>query len=317
MRFATPFPELFKFQRRIVFCIALLSFNLASAQTENAIRPEPLHADGIKNFFRLSEKIYSGSSPESENAFAALQKLGIKTIISVDGAQPDVETAKKFGLRYVHLPFGYDRVPTNQALKLVKTASELPKPIYVHCHHGLHRGPAGAAIICKETENWTHQQALDWLKLAGTTTNYSGLYKSVETFRAPSAGELKRLPNEFPEKIEASPLVDTMVEIDRRFDSLKLILKARANPSAAHLNLGAAHQFLLLEELFKELNRTLPDQNPQLRDKMVEAEKLAHELRLALGANRQHPNEASEAKLTAAFNIVAKSCATCHKAHRN
>src|SRR6185369_3210497 len=108
----------------------------------------PLKAEGIENFYQLSDKIFSGSAPESDAAFAALKERGIKTIITVDGAKPDVERAKKFGIQYVHLPIGYDGVPVKQAERMVKAAETLPGPVYVHCHHGLHRGPAGAAVIC-------------------------------------------------------------------------------------------------------------------------------------------------------------------------
>ena len=73
--------------------------------------PERLVAPGIENAFRLSPRLYSGGEPQGEGAFKALKALGVKTIISVDGARPDVETARKFGIRYVHLPVGYHGVP--------------------------------------------------------------------------------------------------------------------------------------------------------------------------------------------------------------
>ena len=304
---------------KFAFCliVALLFADSIRAQSDNVPKPQLLHGAGIENLFKVSDKIYSGSSPESEHAFAELKKLGIKTIISVDGAKPDIATAKKFGLRYVHLPFGYDGVPTNRALALIKAARELPKPIYVHCHHGLHRGPAGAAIICEGTENWTPHQALDWLKQAGTSTNYTGLYKSVENFRAPSAEELKKLPHYFPEKIEVSPLVDAMVEIDNRFDNLTLIKKAGyQSPSAPDLN--PAHEALLLEELFRELNRSAETRkNKDFQSKMVVAEKSAGEFRSAMESKAKQLSEADKTELSAAFDKVMNSCATCHKAHRN
>jgi len=41
-----------------------------------------------------SEAFYSGSAPEGDAGFDALVKLGIKTVISVDGATPDLARAK-------------------------------------------------------------------------------------------------------------------------------------------------------------------------------------------------------------------------------
>ena len=185
-----------------------------------------LKAKGIENFFQLSDRFYSGSAPEGDEAFAELKKLGVKTIITVDGAKPDVETAHHFGIRYVHLPIGYDGVPTNQAIRIVKAAETLPGPIYIHCHHGMHRGPAGAAVVCMAAEGWSAEEADSWLRVAGTATNYAGLYKSVEQFHVPTAEALKKVSANFPEQSEVSPLADVMIQIDGRLDNLKLIKKA-------------------------------------------------------------------------------------------
>ena len=200
-----------------------------SAIVSNAF-PAGIHAltaRGIDNFYQLSGRIYSGSSPEGEAAFADLKALGIKTIITVDGTKPDVETARRFGIRYVHLPIGYDGVPPQQALRLVKAAETLPGPIFVHCHHGLHRGPTGAAVICMALERWTPEQAGSWLRLAGTSTNYAGLYRSVKQFHPSAAEVMKTVSGDFPEKSAVSPLADVMIQIDERFDRLEAHKKGR------------------------------------------------------------------------------------------
>src|SRR5438067_12591502 len=63
---------------------------------------------GLQNVCHLAEKLYSGSAPEGDAGFESLQKLGVKTVLSGDGARPDVERARKHGVRYVERPFGYD-----------------------------------------------------------------------------------------------------------------------------------------------------------------------------------------------------------------
>ena len=53
----------------------------------------------------------------------------MRTVISVDGARPDVVRAHSFGLRYVHLPIGYDGVPREQALRIARaTDPDLDPP---------------------------------------------------------------------------------------------------------------------------------------------------------------------------------------------
>src|SRR5262249_999764 len=107
--------------------------------------PAQLVLPGLHNVYRITDKLYSGSSPLGATGFCSLQKLRIKPIISGDGARPDFAAARAECLRYVHIPFGYDGIPPEQILRLAKAVRDLPGPIYIHCHHGMHRGPAAAS----------------------------------------------------------------------------------------------------------------------------------------------------------------------------
>src|SRR4051812_43585744 len=51
-----------------------------------AALPERLKVVGIENVYRLSPRLYSGGQPEGRAGFSALKRLGIRTLISVDGA---------------------------------------------------------------------------------------------------------------------------------------------------------------------------------------------------------------------------------------
>src|SRR5262245_50112426 len=120
----------------------------AAAPTTIDFRPQHLAAEHLPNPWRIHPKVISGGLPEGDAAFAELIALGVKTVISVDGAQPDVASARRFGLRYIHLPHGYDGVPPERMKELAKAVRDLPGPIYIHCHHGKHRSPAAAAVAC-------------------------------------------------------------------------------------------------------------------------------------------------------------------------
>src|SRR5215211_6825349 len=89
---------------------------VASAFSPTAI-PDP---PGLHNVFRLTDRLYSGSGPDGEEGFRSLAVLGVKTVITVDGATPDVKTAERFGLRYVHLPVGYDGVSRETAVRIAR-----------------------------------------------------------------------------------------------------------------------------------------------------------------------------------------------------
>jgi hypothetical protein len=58
--------------------------NSTSNAVASTVRAVP--GRGIENFYHLSDRFYSGAAPEGDAAFAELRKLGVKTIITVDGA---------------------------------------------------------------------------------------------------------------------------------------------------------------------------------------------------------------------------------------
>jgi hypothetical protein len=92
------------------------------------------HGDpkGLHNHRRWSERIGSGAQPEGEIAFRNLAALGYRVVVSVDGARPDLELAAKHGLRYVHIPIGYDGLDPGQRLAVAKAVETAEGPVFFH-----------------------------------------------------------------------------------------------------------------------------------------------------------------------------------------
>jgi hypothetical protein len=294
----------------------------AEGPKPGVVLPEGVRAielPGLHNLFALRTNLYSGSSPEGDEGFAALEKLGVKTIITVDGAQPDLERARKHGLRYVHLPHGYDGISTNLQLQLAKAGEALPGPIYVHCHHGKHRGPAAAAVICMANFGWSGAQAEAWLVAAGTSTNYTGLYEVARKFRQPTRHQLNAVPSKFPEAAKVSGLVEAMVEIDERWDHLKAIRAAGYRPPREQPDLQPANEAVILWELYREAQR-LPEaahHGTNFVARLKTAESEAREAERLLREFASGGSNGARAELDRAFDAVAASCSSCHKAHRD
>ena len=262
-------------------CLMRAADAIPAATTNTVARP--IEIPGVHNAFRAAEKIYSGSQPEGDEAFAAIAKLGVKTVISVDGSKPDVEAARKHGLKYVHLPYGYDGVPTHRVAELAKVASSGGGPFFVHCHHGKHRGPAAIAVMCLANEDWTTNRAVAWLREAGTSADYPGLYRAAREFRKPTPTELAAV-NELLEVAKSSSLVEAMVAIDEHFDALKLSQKAGWKTPPGHADISPAHEATMLWEQFREIARTddTTKREKDYRIKLSEAEQLAEMLRKLL-----------------------------------
>jgi protein tyrosine phosphatase (PTP) superfamily phosphohydrolase (DUF442 family) len=214
-----------------------------------------LHVPGLHNVLRVSDKLYSGSSPEGDASFQSLQKLGVRTIVSVDGARPDAEAARRFGMRYVHLPLGYDGVSAERVLQLAKAANELPGPIYLHCHHGKHRGPTAAAVALLASEpECSAADAVAFMKKAGTDPRYRGLYQAVRLLRRPPRFELGQV--ELPETATVGALTELMVQIDERWENLRRSQSANGKTRPPYPDLDSAHEALQLAELYREAART-------------------------------------------------------------
>ncbi|WP_165251522.1 cytochrome c [Paludisphaera soli] len=299
----------------------LAAFALASAGQEPTpgAAPEPLKIEGVENAFRLSPNLYSGGDPRGVEALTALKKLGVRTILSVDGVEPDVEAARRLGMRYVHLPIGYDGVPREQAVRMVQAVRTLPGPIYVHCHHGIHRGPAAAAVCAMASEGWSDERAADWLRLAGTSADYRGLYESVRDFAPPTAAELEAAGAELPERSEVPALVETMVKVDERWDALKAVQKAGFKPPAGRPDVDPTAEALQLLELYREASR-LPDSKARgeaFLEQTAAAEALADELYRSMAAYAKQPSPEALDRLEASFAAAGKSCKSCHASHRD
>jgi protein tyrosine phosphatase (PTP) superfamily phosphohydrolase (DUF442 family) len=286
---------------------------------EQPATPERLVIRGIENAYRLSPRLFSGGQPQGAGSFSALRELGIKTVISVDGAAPDVVAARKLGLRYVHLPVGYDRLPRGQAVRIVNAVKNLPGPVYVHCHHGKHRGPAAVAVCGIATEGWTKQQAAAWLKQAGTSPEYRGLYATVQRFVPPSAPELEQAGTEFPERAAVPALVELMVQVDERWDHLKAAQQASFKAPAGHPDIDPPHEALQLAEQFREASRLaeVRTRGEAFVRTMEGAVRQATTLHETLRGHGNAPSPASRKEAEAALTAVARSCSTCHARYRD
>jgi protein tyrosine phosphatase (PTP) superfamily phosphohydrolase (DUF442 family) len=272
----------------------------------------------ITNLFSLSSNLYSGSAPDSDAAFSELKELGIKTLITVDGATPDVARARKFGLRYIHLPLGYNRASPSNCLRVVKAAKTSDGPVLIHCHHGMHRGPAAAALVATALNGWATADAIKFLETAGTSHDYPGLYAQVAAFKPPAADELARMDSSFLEKTSVPSLVDAMVKVDEHWENLRQIQEAGYKVPPNHPDLQPAAEVGLLAEVFRETLRS-PDINSRDRDfidHLKNAEQEAWELQRFLKSAEVQPTiDAEEAGEL--FSRVRQRCASCHKAHRN
>ena len=263
----------------------------------------------LENLMQVSDSVYSGGQPHGEEAFAYLAASGVKTVVSVDGARPDVKSATRHGLRYVHIPMGYEGVSAKARGSLTRLMKEADGPFYIHCHHGRHRAPAAAAIACIVSGEVRQPDALAILERAGTSRDYAGLWRDVAGFRMPGPGE--ELPELLP-VAEVGDLAQAMAGIDRIYDDLKRIQSAHWTVPEEHPDLAPVQTALLLKEGLRESARNAPEEaTAELVRWLKKAEKEAAGLEQALRSGED------PILLNRRFLQIRKSCADCHSKYRD
>lgn len=282
---------------------------------------KPMDYPGVHNVVAYTDGLYSGSLPEGDAGFDSLQQMGIKTVISVDGALPEVEAATSRGMRYVHLPIGYNGMSEARSLELARAVKDLPGPVFIHCHHGKHRsaGATGAAAVRLNLA--TREQMLERMRVSGTAKNYVGLFACVQNASPASELQLLAASNEFPSHWKTSGLVQTMVDVDEAFEHLKLIEKAGWAAPKDHPDLVPAAEAGMLADHF----RTLID-DADVKSKPAEFSTwLKRDYDTVSGLEEAliafKPGEATaataKADLSARFKKVADSCKECHVKYRD
>lgn len=254
--------------------------------------------------------------PDSPRAFDELEHLGVKTIISVDGSTPDVAAANARGMRYVHIPTQYSGISEDESRTIARAIRDLPGPVYIHCHHGKHRGPAATAAALVHLGRMTPEQGGAFMKNAGTAPSYPGLYECVAKAVVLSTSELDTAPSDFPATAKVTDLAHGMVIIDQAFENLKLIKDAGWATPKDHPDLVPAAEAGRLADQFRVLRQTLPkrDHDPEafttgLHDAEISATALEGVLR-----------ESADAHVplkTVYMEALNKSCMACHAKFRD
>ncbi|MBL0871155.1 MAG: hypothetical protein IBJ18_11335 [Phycisphaerales bacterium] len=282
---------------------------------------KPVEHPGIHQLVAYAPGVYSGAAPEGAAAFESLRAMGFKTIISVDGAQPEVDAAAAQGLRYVHLPIQYSGISEERSLEIARAVRDLPGPVYIHCHHGKHRSAAAAGVAAVSLSLCTPEAAIERMRVSGTGANYTGLFAVVRESAPVSKQQLDAANAEFPSASKPKGIVQAMVEIDLISEHLSDIEKAGWQTPADHPDLVPAAEVGRLADLFRDL---LKDPSTTSRDaeyaRLMTASHAAsvklEELITSLSKG-QAPDQSQRDALSKQAKILAASCKDCHAKYRD
>ena len=299
---------------------APLTSAVVAPATSSAVTPPPppfvfpaLGSPYLHNAFKVTDKVSAGAKPDGDAAFKALSEMGVKTIISVDGAKPDLESAHKYGMRYVHLPIHYKNVKSQEGKEIAKALLEMPGPIYLHCPHGKNRAAAGVAMGCVMNGMIDQAQADTLFKTFGTGLDYVGLMSSVREAKRVSLEELKSMKVDFKETHSVEAMAEAMADISRTWDELTQLQKSNWKSLENHPELVPAEASKWLNAQFVALEST--------RESKVFPEPYQKMLRDAQNASKALSDILAAPKIdtqavTGAMQRVDSACSICHKFYR-
>ena len=204
-------------------------------------------------------------------------------------------------------------------LRLIKATSTIEGPVFVHCHHGKHRGPAAVGVICQGLEGWSAEQATNWMIQAGTSHDYPGLFRANAAFRMPGAEALASVSDRFPSSAEVDGLVEAMVQIDQVWDRLKALQSAGWKVSSESTKVQPAAEALLMVEAFREMRRgtDVRLKQPGFAKHLDQGEEQSLQLYQVLAAPDRRDAVELASRASERLAAIGQACAACHKKFRN
>jgi protein tyrosine phosphatase (PTP) superfamily phosphohydrolase (DUF442 family) len=267
----------------------------------------------LHNVFRLSDDIISGSEPHGEKALERIAKMGVKTLISVDGKVPDAATAEKLGMRYVHVPIQYRGITDDELTRIAKTFREMEGPFFVHCFHGKHRGPAAAAVGRVVLDGASRERAMaEMRQWCGTSKKYEGLYGAIASSEIPTDEDTRNYHWDFPSAQPFTGFRELMIRVSRAHDHLKLLSRRDWEEDPQHPDVDAFNEAGKLEELF-ERGRNLEEVKARPED----FQRWMNDSSEESGLLCDHLAKDRKEEAGRAFDAVGNLCSKCHSAYRN
>ncbi|NVM89000.1 protein tyrosine/serine phosphatase [Variovorax sp. SG517] len=142
---------------------------------------DPLDALGVENLHRITPTLYRSAQPKRSN-LAALQSLGIRTVVSLRSFNDDRKVFAGSGIRLVRVPintWSIDDAKVLRALQAIR-AAEKQGPVLIHCMHGADRTGVVAAVYRMALQDWDKDSARQEMLRGGY--GYHTLWRNIPRY---------------------------------------------------------------------------------------------------------------------------------------
>lgn len=126
---------------------------------EADLKSIPLKAEGLENFYKVSDKLYRSAQPSREG-FRSLQTMGVTNVLNLRNYHSDEDEAEGTDLNLLRRRMNAGSITEDDLRESLKMISEADGPVLAHCWHGSDRTGAICAAYRIVFENWTVEAAL-------------------------------------------------------------------------------------------------------------------------------------------------------------
>src|ERR1700758_2454885 len=150
---------------------------------------------GIRNFAKVSDVLWRGNHP-SRQGFINLERMGIKTVVSLRYFHNDCALLKGTNLKYIRIPASAYDPREEELVKFLKVVEDPDNwPVFVYCSRGNDRTGYVVAAYRLVIENWGLNDAIAEMFDFHYLPMWSGILKSVSSL------DVERIK----EKLKAEP----------------------------------------------------------------------------------------------------------------
>ena len=243
--------------------------------------------------------------------------MGVRTIVSVDGATPAVDAARVRGMRYIHLPVGYDGFDEHRRLQLTRAVLDGLEDgvVYIHCHHGMHRSACAAAAVVVGAGWASPDEVIERMHVSGTSPRYRGLFQRASSSTRFEQSDLDSIASDFPAVDRPDDFVDAMIRMDLALEHLQLISDAGWRTPEDHPDLVPAAEAGRLADLLRIASkgaRAKGEADPDFKARLAHDAREVSALESLLLAPR-----VDRVALDRSMAAIRGSCIACHARHRD
>ncbi|MCH2136272.1 MAG: hypothetical protein MK101_06775 [Phycisphaerales bacterium] len=259
------------------------------------------------NLTRLDHDVWTGPASIGVDT---LHEAGVGTIVSVDALPPQQKGHPH--IRRVHIPIVYTGISAEQANALLVAWRDCPRPLFIHCHHGKHRGPAAAVHLLQRLGRVSAEEAVALLERCGTSKAYPGLWRAVSTASPVPDKVLQGLKATLVPHRQVRSMAQAMARLDRAWTRIRQAAGNGWKASQTHPDLAPDADAAAVTDLLRAASTHVEvgGSDPLLAEAFRQQVEAALSLEEAL----------AEGDLPQADHILLQmdaACGACHRAQRD